>query len=55
MSKKRRTLSLLGRALIAAAALPALTGVARAQSAEDFFKKAERLTMVCGLGRRRRL
>jgi tripartite-type tricarboxylate transporter receptor subunit TctC len=48
MSKKRRTLSLLGQALIAAAALPALTGLARAQSAEDFFKKAERLTMYVG-------
>jgi tripartite-type tricarboxylate transporter receptor subunit TctC len=46
--KKRRTLSLLGRALIAAAALPALTGLARAQSAEDFFKKADHLTMYVG-------
>ena len=50
MSKKGRTLSLLGRALIAAAALPALAGAARAQSAEDFFRKAERLTMYVGSG-----
>ena len=50
MAKKRRTLSLLGRVLIAVAALPALTGVARAQSAEDFFKKAGKLTMYVGSG-----
>jgi tripartite-type tricarboxylate transporter receptor subunit TctC len=50
MSKKGRALSLARRALIAAAMLPALVGVARAQSAEDFFKKAERLTMYVGSG-----
>jgi predicted outer membrane repeat protein len=50
VSKKRRTSSLLGQALIAAAALPALTGIAWAQSAEDFFKKQERLTMYVGSG-----
>ena len=48
MSKKWRTLAILRRVLIAAAALPTLTWVARAQSAEDFFKKAERLTMYVG-------
>ena len=50
MSKKRRTLPILARALIAAAALPALTGIARAQSAEDFFKKTDHLTMYVGGG-----
>ena len=48
MPKKRRTLSLLAQALIAAVALPILTGLARAQSAEDFFKKTEKLTMYVG-------
>lgn len=50
MSKQRRTLSILRRALFGAAILPALTGIALAQSAEDFFKKAERLTMYMGSG-----
>ena len=48
MPKRRRTLSLLAQALIAAVALPALTGLARAQSAEDFFKKTDQLTMYVG-------
>jgi tripartite-type tricarboxylate transporter receptor subunit TctC len=50
MSKIHRAFSVLGRALIALAALAASTGVAGAQSAEDFFKKAERLTMYVGSG-----
>jgi tripartite-type tricarboxylate transporter receptor subunit TctC len=50
MSKKCRKPSIVGRALIAAAVLPALTGLARAQSAEDFFKKIDHLTMYVGSG-----
>lgn len=43
-------MSFLSRTLVAAAMLPALSGVARAQSADDFFKKAGRLTMYVGSG-----
>lgn len=50
MSKKGRMLSLSARVLIAAVVLPTLSGLARAQSAEDFFKKTERLTMYVGSG-----
>lgn len=50
MSKNARKLSICGRALIAIAALPALTGLAQAQSAENFFKKANHLTMIVGSG-----
>jgi tripartite-type tricarboxylate transporter receptor subunit TctC len=42
--------SILRRALIATAMLPALIGAACAQSAEDFFKKADHLTMYVGSG-----
>jgi tripartite-type tricarboxylate transporter receptor subunit TctC len=38
------------RLLTLAAAMPALTGLAQAQSAEDFFKKAGTLTMVVASG-----
>src|ERR1035437_4333032 len=50
MSQTRRTLPVLKHSLIAAAALAGLTGTTHAQSAEDFFKKTERLTMYVGSG-----
>jgi tripartite-type tricarboxylate transporter receptor subunit TctC len=45
MSKTKLAFSVPGRVALAIIALPVLMGAARAQSAEDFFKKAGRLTM----------
>ena len=50
MPKKCRTWSVLRRTLIAAVALPSLTIFAQAQSAEDFFKKLDHITMYVGSG-----
>ena len=48
MRMRRRILSKPGRAILAAASFLALSGASRAQSAEDFFKKADKLTMLVG-------
>lgn len=50
MSKSRLAFSIVGRTLLIAATLPALTAFARAQSAEDFFKKAGQIRMYVGSG-----
>ena len=50
MSRKRRRFLLPGRLLVAAATLALLPTFACAQSAEDFFKRAGRLTMYVGSG-----
>jgi tripartite-type tricarboxylate transporter receptor subunit TctC len=48
--KKCLGLSFFGQVLIAATVFPPLTGVAQAQSAEDFFEKAGKLTMIVASG-----
>ena len=50
MSIQRARARIIVGSLIAAAALPALAGFAQAQSAEDFFKKAGKITMYVGSG-----
>ena len=50
MRRKRLLSSIIKRVAVATTVLPALTAFALAQSAEDFFRKAERLTMVVGSG-----
>jgi tripartite-type tricarboxylate transporter receptor subunit TctC len=50
MPGKRRRISILACAVVATGLFPALSSAARAQSADDFFKKVGRLTMYVGSG-----